>query len=212
MSPPGKGELAIITKGQHIHFDAKSTPVLKGIIIQEGSLIFDDNQDVSLDVEYLLILNGGKLQVGTEEYPFQHNAVITMHGHVKSIELPIFGSKVIGLREGTLDLHGRPVGVTWTHLGISALKGSSEITVKEPVVWPVGSTIVIAPTGDKRSAGEQDKRIITGKSNGDRTLTLDLPLKFDHLSEARTVGSGSETFTVHVMAEVGLLSRNVVFR
>lgn len=123
MSPPGKGELAIITKGQHIYFDAVSTPVLKGIIIQEGSLIFDDNQDVSLDVEYLLILDGGKLQIGTEDMPFQHNVVVTMHGHVKSIELPIFGSKVIGLREGSIDMHGSSVGVTWTHLDLTSLKG-----------------------------------------------------------------------------------------
>ena len=123
MSPPGEGELAIITKGQTIYFDATSTPKLKGIIIQEGALIFDDNQDVSLNVEYLLILDGGKLEIGTENAPFQHNAVITMFGHVKSIELPIYGSKVIGLREGTLDMHGKPVGVTWTHLDITAVKG-----------------------------------------------------------------------------------------
>lgn len=147
MDPPGYGELAIISRGQHIYFDAASTPKLKGIIIQEGSLIFDDNQDVTLDVEYILVLDGGKFQVGTEDKPFRHNATITMHGHVKSIELPIFGSKVLGLREGTVDMHGLPVGVTWTHLEITALKDSLEITVKEPLIWPIGAEIVIAPTG-----------------------------------------------------------------
>ena len=40
-----------------------------------------------------------------------------MHGSIRSIELPIFGSKVIGLRNGTIDMHGLPVGVTWTYLG-----------------------------------------------------------------------------------------------
>lgn len=124
MSPPGEGELAIIGKGQHIYFDAASTPTLKGLIIQEGSLIFDDHQDVSLNVEYILILDGGKLQIGTEAVPFKHKAVITMFGHPRSTELPIFGSKVLGLREGTLDMHGLSVGVTWTHLDLTASKGN----------------------------------------------------------------------------------------
>lgn len=86
------------------------------------------------------------------------------------------------------------------------------MTLKEPVSWPVGSEIILAPTGDKRSVGNHDQRTITSKSNGDRTLTLDRPLDWDHLSEARTVGTGSNTVTVHVRAEVGLLSRNIVFR
>ena len=29
-----------------------------------------------------------------------------MHGHVKSKELPIYGTKVLAIRNGTLDLHG----------------------------------------------------------------------------------------------------------
>ena len=40
-----------------------------------------------------------------------------MHGHRRSIELPIYGSKVLGLRDGTLEMHGCSVGPTWTKLG-----------------------------------------------------------------------------------------------
>jgi hypothetical protein len=100
MDPPGEGELAVVGPGQIIYFDAATTPQLKGIIIEGGSLIFDDNQDVSLNVEYLIIVNGGLLQIGTKDNPFQHKAVITMFGSCRSIELPIFGSKVIGVRNG----------------------------------------------------------------------------------------------------------------
>jgi hypothetical protein len=53
-----------------------------------------------LNVEYIIIVDGGLLQIGTKENPFQHNAVITMYGSVRSIELPIFGAKVIGVRNG----------------------------------------------------------------------------------------------------------------
>ena len=79
-----------------------NTPVLKGIIIQSGSLIFDDNQNV----EYVVITDGGKLQVGTKENPFNHTASITLYGTIASTQLPIYGAKVLGLRNGTLELHG----------------------------------------------------------------------------------------------------------
>ncbi len=113
--PPREGELAVIGSGQHIYFDAV-TPVLKALIIQNGTLTFDDYQDVSLSAEYILLVDGGRLEIGTPDRPFQHRAVITMHGHRRSIELPIYGAKVLGVRSGTLDMHGVPVGVTWTKL------------------------------------------------------------------------------------------------
>lgn len=99
LEPPAEGELVIIQPGQHIYLD-KSTPILKGIIIQGGSLIFDDLQDINLNCEYILITDGGKFQVGTKEQPFKHKAIIQMYGHLRSIELPIYGAKVLALRNG----------------------------------------------------------------------------------------------------------------
>lgn len=34
------------------------------------------------------------LQIGTEEEPYDSKATITMHGHVRCTEMPIFGCKV----------------------------------------------------------------------------------------------------------------------
>jgi hypothetical protein len=45
-------------------------------------------------------------QVGTEAAPFQHKAIITLHGMFRSRELPIYGTKSLAVREGVLDLHG----------------------------------------------------------------------------------------------------------
>ncbi len=163
---------------------------------------------MSLNLEYLLIVDNGTLQIGTEQVPFKHRAVVTMFGHVRSTELPIYGSKVIGLRSGVIDMHGQPIGVTWTHLGTTAKAGQTNITLKEPVNWPVGSEIVIATTGDKFSQGESETAIVTAISG--YTLLLDRALKATHLSVTRTVGGGETS--VEIRAEVGLLSRNVVFR
>lgn len=41
-----------------------------------------------------------------EDQPFTHQAMIVLHGHVRSQELPMYGTKMLAVREGTLDLHG----------------------------------------------------------------------------------------------------------
>ncbi len=71
-----------------------------------GKLIFDD-VDVELHAKMILVTNGGVLQVGTEASPYLHNALIQMHGHPRQQELPIYGTKTLAVREGTLDLHGQ---------------------------------------------------------------------------------------------------------
>ncbi|CAF0814130.1 unnamed protein product, partial [Brachionus calyciflorus] len=211
MDPPIEGDLVIISEDQTVYFDT-NTPVLKGIIIIGGALIFDDMQDVHLKCEYIVIVDGGRLEIGTEQKPFMHKAEITMYGSARSIELPIFGSKVIAVRNGTLDMHGKPVGVTWTHLGETANAGSTQIKLKEQVIWEVGSEIVIATTGDKYSPGETEVRTIVSKANDNQTLTLDKPLNFTHLCEVYTVGEGANLYKLEKKAEVGLLTRNIKYR
>jgi hypothetical protein len=206
-NPPAAGDLVVIGASQTIYFDA-NTPVLSGVIILGGSLIFDDMQDVSLQTKFIIIAAGGLLQIGTEQTPFTHNAVITMYGDAASIELPIFGSKVTAVRNGTIEMHGKPVGVTWTKLSATANPGDSQITVNDAVsAWPVGGLIVIATTGDLLSQGETETRLITSVSGN--VITLDRPLNFTHLSVTRVI---SGAVSVTIQAEVGLLTRNVLYQ
>lgn len=86
--PPEAGTIVSVERGVTIYLDM-STPILKCLVIDNATLIFDDFQDISLNVEYIVIVNGGRLQIGTESNPFQHRAVITIYGHVRSIELPV---------------------------------------------------------------------------------------------------------------------------
>ena len=48
-------------------------------------------------------------QAGTEAKPFPkpNTATITMYGHLRSKELPIYGTKTLAVREGTLNLYGK---------------------------------------------------------------------------------------------------------
>ena len=119
-SPPGKGDFVQIPKGQTILLDM-DTPVFS-ILVISGELILDE-KDLTLNAEKILVVDGGKFQVGTERRPFQHKAKIVLHGHMYNKRLPIFGTKVLAVRQGTLDLHGKFVPITWTNLAKTALPG-----------------------------------------------------------------------------------------
>ena len=68
---------------------------------------------------------GSAFVVGTEDEPFLHQALITLHGSPVSKEIPLYGAKVLACRECTLDLHGRPHldGRVHTKLAATAAAG-----------------------------------------------------------------------------------------
>jgi hypothetical protein len=92
-----------------------NTPILKSIIVEQGKIIFADESDLTLDAQYF-ILNKGEFQAGTEDSPYQHNLVITLHGDYYDKQLPIFGSKVLGCKNCKFNLHGKVRVPTWTEL------------------------------------------------------------------------------------------------
>lgn len=75
-----------------------------------------DEADIELQAENILITDGGLLQIGQEGAPFQHKAIITLHGNLRSPELPVYGTKTLAVREGLLDLHGRKICSTDKYL------------------------------------------------------------------------------------------------
>ncbi|KAI3358131.1 hypothetical protein L3Q82_003134 [Scortum barcoo] len=207
LSPPEKGSFAVVTKGQTILLDT-NTPVLKMLLIQGGTLVFDE-ADIELQAENILITDGGRLQIGQEGAPFQHKAIITLHGNLRSPELPVYGTKTLAVREGVLDLHGIPVPVPWTHLAQTATSGSNTLTLMKAVTWKVGDEIVIASTGHRHSQEENELRKIAAVSADGKTLTLTEPLKYTHIGVTVTLPDGT---VFEGRGEVGLLTRNIVVR
>ena len=113
-----------------------TTPILKFLLIDGGKLMYDRDADgLNLNSEFILIINGGALEIGTEDEPYLHQATITMHGHVRCTELPVYGCKSIGAREGSLDLHGEFVPMTWTYLAATVEATAAEITLVNGVNW-----------------------------------------------------------------------------
>ncbi|XP_074660960.1 fibrocystin-L-like [Tubulanus polymorphus] len=202
---PEDGDMIVIGKGHVLLLDIASTPIIKMILIKGGKLIFDD-KDIELNAEKILILDGGLLQVGTESEPFQHTGIITLHGNMRALELPIYGAKGIGIREGSLELHGKHVPYTWTLLDQTVEPGSSSLTVMDPITWKVGDEIVVATTGLRHSQKETEVRRITAITG--KTITVDAPFVYKHLAVSGTYGG----HTIDKRAEVGLLTRNVKVR
>ena len=115
---------------------------------------------------------------------------------------------MIGIREGSLDIHGKYVPVTWTHLASTASPGDTTIELKQPVTWTVGDHIALATTGDRNSQKENEENYIDAISGDGRTVTLRTPLKYQHISIEQTFGDK----VVETRGEVALLTRNVLIQ
>ena len=208
---PMEGESVWIPEGLNLYVDVDRTPVLKAIIV-EGSLIFapdaDPNHERFFDAHYIFI-NKGMMEVGTEEFPYTSKITITMHSSVEDPYIPIYGNKVIGVRYGTLDMHGIERTPTWTKLETTVEPGATVITLQEEVDWVAGEQISIASTEFDGRQGEQ--RTIIAVSADKKTLTLDQPLTYKHFAQTQYFGENDIDF-IDMRAEVGLLTRNVAFR
>jgi len=128
---PREGEAVNIPKGLHLLVDIDSTPVLSFINV-EGSLIFapdSDPEHVRTFDAYYVLVQGGYMEVGTEEFRYTSKMVITMHSTKYDPNLPIFGNKVIGVHYGTLEMHGIERKKTWSELDVTVESGATEITL-----------------------------------------------------------------------------------
>ena len=182
----------------------ESTPVLKVLLIKNATLIFDE-KNIELHAENILIVENGTFLVGSADQPFQHKAIIELHGHVRSEELPVYGAKSLSLREGYLGLYGKHIMNTWSRIANTLYPGATKMElIFEVPDWQIGDEIVIAATG--RSIRENEVLVITAV-NG-RFVEFDPPLLYMHISIAQTI----EGRYIETRAEVGLLSRNVIVR
>ena len=116
-----------VPAGMHLLIDVDSTPVLE-LVLVEGSLIFEPSTDPdhhrTFDAKYVFV-NGGYMEVGTEEFPYTSKITITMHGDKLDPEIVDYGTKVIAVRNGILEMHGNPREVIWTSLASTALAGDN---------------------------------------------------------------------------------------
>jgi len=96
---------------------------------------------------------------------------------------------------------------TWTKLANTANAGDSEIELIFAVPgWKVGDEIVIASTS--KSLRENEPHKIKELKNGNKTIVLEKPLEYMHVSIEQVIAGR----TIETRGEVGLLTRNVRVR
>ena len=200
--------------------DVDSTPVLSFLSV-EGSLIFppdaDPNHMRTFDAHYILV-QGGYLEIGTEEYRYTSKLNITMHSTKYDPNLPIFGNKVIGVHYGTLEMHGVERKITWSDLKTTAEAGATEITLNDvtgdALDWAVGEEIVIASTDFSGRNAEQRTILTITNTDTNPVITFTEPLLHKHYGDIQYFGvEGTANYDfIEMRAEVGLLTRNVKYQ
>jgi hypothetical protein len=215
---PAAGAKVHVLAGHTITYDVKSDDVIRAINVS-GTLAFAKDRDTLLntgliklevsdtyseegfDCEHVPEPDAGQpratLEVGTpnEPIPAKHKAVIRLH-YVEGLDKQ--SCPAIVCCAGRMDFHGAPLSRTWVKLGATSKKESAEVTLAEEVSgWQVGDQVVVSSTNwDDQKEDCSEPRTI--KAIDGSKITLDAPLKYDHLGEGDERG------------EIANLSRNVV--
>jgi len=217
---PKTGDTVSIPVGQTLVVDVDYTDVLNAVIV-EGSLIFAPDTDSShqrtFDARYIFVSEGAVFEAGTEDNRYTSKLTITMHGTREDAQIPVYGNKGIFVRKGQLDIHGVVRDYTWTELASTVEAGGDTITLNTKTDWEAGEMIVIAPTDFEVDHAEEFEIMDVDNSGAKTILTLDRPTTYKHYSGSKDyTGSNGvnsdKTKTLEMRAEVGLLTRNVVFK
>lgn len=145
-APPVEGDLVYVPPGMTLLID-QDTPILLGIAVEKGNLIFPNDTSKSVTVRTgFITLNGGQFIAGTESAPLYSNLTFIMYGGYYGKQQPMFGNKGIGCMDCKFSMYGRPRKPTWTTISATINPNATTLTVTDDVDWKVGETIVVAAT------------------------------------------------------------------
>ncbi|MBZ9712314.1 G8 domain-containing protein [Deinococcus multiflagellatus] len=195
---PAAGANVTLPAGKRVILDV-SPPALTGLTIPAGSALEFAAKNLTLQSEWIMV--HGELRIGREEAPFAHHAEIRLTNTVPGEDVMGMGDRVLGVMDGTLELHGQP-RLAWTRLSATARAGSSTLTLERAPDWKGGDTLTLTSTDFNPAQTEQ----VTVQRVSGNTVTLGSPLKYTHWGDPITVSGRA----VNERAEVGLLSRNIV--
>ncbi|MEZ6057308.1 MAG: G8 domain-containing protein [Planctomycetaceae bacterium] len=229
---PKSGDRVLISRGTFVNYDVKSADVVR-LVQVVGTLSFARDRNTELNVGLLTIQHSDAcsehgfacefegaeegpttpdgqwptLLIGTrdEPIPATHTAKVRLHflDGMNRDDAP-----AIACCSGRMEIHGAPLGASWTKLGADAKVGATSVTLSAVMTgWRVGDEIIVTGStrhgyGSFRPGASQEQEPQTERrtiaSIEGTTIHLDRPLEKLH--------SGSGEFR----AEVANLSRNVV--
>ncbi|XP_072266168.1 fibrocystin [Pyxicephalus adspersus] len=103
--PPLDGDNVTVEKGRTLLLDT-NTSLLNLLHIKGGVLAFLGPDPIHLRAHYILVSDGGLLQVGDDNAPFQGKVHITLYGSSYTTRLYPYGVKFLAVRNATISMHG----------------------------------------------------------------------------------------------------------
>lgn len=220
---PGVGENVTIADGQSVALDDDTAP-LAGLTIW-GSLEFC-REDLALTADWVMV--HGRLDIGSENHPFEQQATITLTGDDTQQSIMGMGTRGLMVMGGQLELHGTPPQTVWSKINAHAAAGTTQLTMMEDVDWQAGDQLVIAPT-DYYFVGASEQLDLAGVNGSN--LTLENPLQDfrwgvmqyatssgislspdGSLTPPQDPAGGQSATELDQRAEVGNLTRNIVIQ
>ncbi|XP_019330099.1 PREDICTED: fibrocystin [Aptenodytes forsteri] len=200
---PRDGDNVTIEEGRTLLLGTTTTN-LNLLHLKGGKLLFTGPGPVELHAHYILISDGGELQVGSPEAPFHHKPHIYLYGSLHSPPLFPYGVKFLAVRNGTLSIHGWMPEVASTLLKSSAHANDTRLVLQKPVDWQPGDEIMVGRTGFGDAQQQEEMAVIEFVNNTE--LYLRSPLRYSH-----NVGEGwVNGQSLPLSAVVALISRRVV--
>ncbi|KAF1512602.1 Fibrocystin, partial [Eudyptula albosignata] len=200
---PRDGDNVTIEEGRTLLLGTTTTN-LNLLHLKGGKLLFTGPGPVELHAHYILISDGGELQVGSPEVPFRHKAHIYLYGSLHSPPIFPYGVKFLAVRNGTLSIHGWMPEVAFTLLKSSAHANDTRLMLQKPVDWQPGDEIMVGRTGFGDAQQQEEMAVIEFVNNTE--LYLRSPLRYSH-----NVGEGwVNGQSLPLSAVVALISRRVV--
>lgn len=212
---PPDADTHVIIDG-NVQINEQTATALSVGIYPGGQLAFAPNRNTRLQTGEIVVFAGGTLQLGTPSAPInaanQAEVVIRDLPFTNDPKQHLRGILVI---DGTVQMHGRPLGATFLRATAELLQNDSSVRVASSALavgWQVGDQVVIptsaqCPIADNQGCPDQtEDHTISAISADGRTLTLAAPLQFDHPG-ARD-HTGKLDFLPHVLNK----SRNVIIR
>ena len=210
---PGAGQGVRIAAGHTVTYDVVSDAVLPCVDV-EGTLTASTGTDTRLTVVTLSVLEGGRLEIGSERAPIPAEVTAEVIFADRPLDLARdpeqFGNGLIGL--GTVRVHGAAKQPTFLRVAAEPLAGATTLELEAPPVgWQAGDTLVLPDTrqlrqNERGAAYAPQWEEVTVASITGSTVRLLQPLRFDHR------GARTPDGVLEFLPHVGNLTRNVVFR
>lgn len=220
-SVPGSGARVAIQSGHSVSYAVVNNTALDCVEVRDGGVLsFATGSNTKLVVGSIIVLEDGRMTVGTEGSPVSSSVT----AEIVIDDLPLdtildpsqWGTSFLVF--GDLKMHGAPLSDTFVRTTSEPKLGDTVLNLEKTVTgWRAGDRIIIpetrtftdsgtskVPRGGPGYVPQYEERILAG--SGSNSITLAQSLQYDH-NGARD-GDGTLEFLPHVMN----MSRNVIIR